>query len=46
MLNELATELGAAGAHLRRVRRPDMDFRCRRASRVTRARCVGDDPTQ
>jgi hypothetical protein len=38
MLNELATELGAAwaGAHLCRVRRPDMDFGCRRASRVTR----------
>jgi hypothetical protein len=37
MLNKLATERGAcAEAQLRRVRRPDMDFECRRASRVTR----------
>ena len=38
MLNELATELGGAwaGAHLCRVRRTDVDFGCRRASRVTR----------
>ena len=37
MLNKLATERGAcAEAQSRRVRRPDMDFKCRRASRVTR----------
>ena len=41
MLNELATELGAApwaGAHLCRVRRPDMDFGCRRAGADTTKR--------
>ena len=38
MLNELATELGAAlgRARIYVVRRTDVDFGCRRASRVTR----------